>query len=163
MIRKLLFFRTTICKVSYNWNQAYIIYLVSKVIFRHGFDARMWFCWLIFYVSAKILILVTSFVTNISNLSPTHLVSDIRRQHRCNQLISGEFLMLVLVDQVKLNSKFSRKCQLHNRLDRGPISEKRVIRWHLEFPEFLIFIKLTSLVMPEALWSFYKAKSMIFG
>ena len=76
VIRKLLFFRTTICKVSYNWNQAYIIYLVSKVIFRHRFYARMWFCWLIFDVSAKILILVTWFVTNtvgLQHMSPSSM------------------------------------------------------------------------------------------
>ena len=45
----------------------------------------MWCWWLIFDVGAKLLMLVTWLVTNIQNLSPTHLVTKIRHQHRCNR------------------------------------------------------------------------------
>ena len=58
--------------------------------FRDYFSVLCW--WPIFDVGAKLLMLVTWVVTNIQNLSPTHLVTNIRHQHRCNlQIVFCDF------------------------------------------------------------------------
>ena len=78
------------------YNMAYDLYnTVTVMLVTSWCFVTLWW-WLIWDVGVRIIMLVTFFVmlvqciksvTNILNLSPTHLVSNIRHQHRCNHII----------------------------------------------------------------------------
>ena len=58
-------------------------------------------CWWLFSLYWWFSLCIKS-VTNISNLSPTHLVSNIRHQHRCNlaNLITKMLVTVIVSDQI---------------------------------------------------------------